>query len=158
MKGKSKWLVASLVVGGFVSLDAARAQTSAISAINEGRLARVRFVEASHHRALPQRAEKRIERIVRKEFHSRPKLWLAGIELTGDQRRQIEHIQNRTLEQLRAIGRDVDAREENGKPIGIFRDRVVDLMQKEKNEIRDVLNPQQRDRFDMNVARLKNPW
>ena len=104
------------------------------------------------------RREDRIEKAVWREFHTRPTAWLKGIELNADQRRQIEQIRKRTLDQVRAIGRDEDAREENGKPVGVFKDRLVDLMHKERDEIRSVLNERQRDRFDKNVADLRDPW
>src|SRR5262245_27133646 len=102
MKVTTRLLTASLRLSSVATLGVSQAP-------NAERAAR-----ETHTAAAPQRREKRIERIVRKEFHNRPRMWLAEIKLTGEQHRQIERIEQKTLEDLRAIGRDVDAREENG--------------------------------------------
>jgi hypothetical protein len=99
-----------------------------------------------------------LEREVWHQFQTRPDKWLEGIELGPEQRDRIEEIRHQTLERVKGIGRDVDARQENGKPVGVFRDRLVELMANMRQEIRGVLGERQHERFDKNVAELPKPW
>lgn len=160
MKRKGTLLAASMLLAGIIPAvaTAERTRESLPCAALEARLARDNGEAQQNGGATSTRSRDRMDKEVAKEFRSRPKAWLKGIKLNADQRRQIEQIQRRTMERLKAIDRDVDAREENGKPIGIFKERIVDLMQTMHSEMKGVLNDAQKEHFERNTERLKNPW